>query len=238
MCSDDSVSAPSVQLREDRLGDRSAGGRLGARAELVDEHEGAVVRPAEHVLHVHEERTVCTEVVVYRLVVSDVHHHAVEYHHLRSLRSRDQHAPLEHILKKSDSLQADRLTSGIRAGNQKYVLLFCQSRGQRHDLLSLLLERALKKRVSRLAQIHLSIFRDYRHSGDEIQRYLRLGHDEVGLAEIFRSLEQFRNIWPEELSELEEYAHDLALLRELQLLDLIVQLHHFCRLDESRLSRS
>ena len=87
-----------------------------------------------------------------------------------------------------------------------------------------------------LAQVHLAVLRDYRHAGDEVQGYLGLGHDEVYLAQITCGVEEVRNVWPEEICELHEDAHDLPLLRETQFLYLVVQLDHLCGLDECRLS--
>ena len=82
---DDSVCAALVQVAQDRFGNGASGCRLGTRTELVDEDEGLVVGLCEHLLHVLEERTVCTEVVLDGLVVSDVDHDAVEDHEFGSL---------------------------------------------------------------------------------------------------------------------------------------------------------
>ena len=126
MCSDNSIYASFVEFAQDGLCDCSSGGRLCTATELVDEDEGACVRLAEHCLHVHEERTVCTEVVVDRLVVADADHDSVEYRKLRCFGSRDEHSPLEHILKQADSLETYRFSSGIRSGDKEYVLLRCE----------------------------------------------------------------------------------------------------------------
>ena len=51
----------------------------------LDEYKGLAVSLCQHILHVHKERTVCTEIIVNRLVVSYVHHDPVEHHHLGNL---------------------------------------------------------------------------------------------------------------------------------------------------------
>ena len=90
--------------------------------------------------------------------------------------------------------------------------------------------------MSRLAQVHLSIVRDYRHSGNEVKGYLGLGHDEVDFSKIACGFQKFRDICPEEFCEFEKYAYDFPLLRELQFLYLVVQFHDFGRFDERCLS--
>ena len=85
MCGDHSISSSLVELAQDGLCDGSSGRRLRARTELVYQHEGLVVRIGQHLLHVAQERAVCTEVIVDRLVVSDIDHYPVEHQHLGSL---------------------------------------------------------------------------------------------------------------------------------------------------------
>ena len=232
----DSVCASLVQFAEYGLCDGSTCRRFGSGSELVYEHERLVVGLFQHVLHVLKEGAVGTQVVVDRLVVSDVHHDAVEDHEFGCLRCRYQHTPLEHVLEESDGLQADRLSSRIRSRDQKYVLLRGQGRCQRHDLLLFLLERTLEKRMACLAEVHLAFLRNDRHSCDEVEGDLGLCHDEVYLAEIFRPVEKVRYVRTQEFREFEQDAHNLPLLGELELLYLVVQLHDFRRLDEGRLS--
>ena len=94
----DSVGPATIEFAKDGFRDGTSRSRLRTRTELIDQHESAVISLCQHFLHVHKEGAVCTEVIVDRLVVSYVNHDPVEHQHLRSLRSRDEHAPLEHIL--------------------------------------------------------------------------------------------------------------------------------------------
>ena len=87
-----------------------------------------------------------------------------------------------------------------------------------------------------LTKVHLTVLRDYRHAGDEVQGYLGLGHYEVDLAEISRRVEKVRDVRPEEIREFHEDAHYLPLLREAELLYLVVKLDYLSRLDERCLS--
>ena len=90
------------------------------------------VRFLQHVFHRLEEGTVCTEIIVNGLSVSDIGHYAVEDHHLGCLGSRDEHTPLKHVLKQSHCLQTHGFASGIRTGNEQNVFLWGQCYRERH----------------------------------------------------------------------------------------------------------
>ena len=143
---------------------------------------------------------------------------------------------MEHILKQTKCLETYRLSSGIRTRDEQYVLLRGKCCSKRNDLLPFLLQSLFQKRVSCLAEIDLAVFRYYRHSCDELEGSLCLCHKEVDLSQVACRVKQVRNIRAEEFRELIKYPEDLSLLRELELLDLIVQFHYFGRLDEGSLS--
>ena len=107
---------------------------------------------------------------------------------------------------------------------------------QRNNLLLLLAESPFQQRMTCLADIHLAVVGNHRHSGDEIQRHLCLRHKEIYLAEITCGIKQIRNIRAEKVREFQQDAQNLPLLRELEFLDLVVELHDFRRLDECGLS--
>ena len=112
----------------------------------------------EHGLHVGQKRTICTEVVIDGLIVADTYHDAVEYRKFGCFGCRDEHAPLEHILQQAHCLQADRLSSGVRTGNQQDVLARGQARCERYNLLLLFAQRPFKQRVTRLAEVEFTFF--------------------------------------------------------------------------------
>ena len=116
--------------------------------------------------------------------------------------------------------------------------MLCRSKGcrERHDLLLLLSESSFQKRVTRLAQIHLSVVGNNRHSCDELKGHLCLGHDEVDLSKVSCCIQKVRDIRSHELCELQQDAQNLALLREFKFLYLVVELHDFRRLDICGLS--
>ena len=80
---------------------------FGSGTEFVYQHQSLGVRFREHFFHGREEGAVGTEVVVDGLPVTDVGHDAVENDHLGGFGGRDEHTPLEHVLKEAYRLQAD-----------------------------------------------------------------------------------------------------------------------------------
>ena len=236
MRGDHSPHAATVELGEDRLGNGAAGRRLRAGAEFVDEHERVLVSVGEHIAHVREEGTVGTQVVLEVLVVADAHGNAVEDRKLGALGCGDEHAPLEHILEQSDRLQADGLAAGVGAGNQQDALLRAQRDGERHDAAPFARERLLQQRVARLAQRQAAIVRDDRHAGHEVERRLRLGHQEVQLADEGGTAQKVGQIGTQEVGELKQDLADLALLLEVELRDVVLQLDDLGGLDEGGLA--
>ena len=87
-----------------------------------------------------------------------------------------------------------------------------------------------------LAEVHFAVIRDYRHSGDEVQGYLGLRHDEVDFSEVSRTVEQVRDVRAQEFREFIQDSDDLPLFREFEFLYLVVEFHHFGRLNECCLS--
>ena len=232
------VDSAPVQFGKYCLGDCTSGSRLCSRPEFVYEDEGAAVGLGEHLLHVRKERTVGTQVILYGLVVPDAHHDPVKDHHFRCLGSRNGHSPLEHILKKSHCLQAYRLASGIRPGDEEYVFLRCQSDRQRNYCLVFFLESPFKKRMPCLAEIDFPFRRYDRHSGHYVKGCLRLRHKEIHLPEIFCGHHEIRGIRAEEITEFKQNLEDFPAFGEFESLDLIVKFNNLGGFYESRLSGS
>ena len=143
---------------------------------------------------------------------------------------------MEHILKQTEGLEADGLSSGIRTRDEQYVLLRGECCSEGNDFLLFLLQGLFQKRVACLAEIDFAVFGDYRHPCNELEGSLCLRHKEVDFSKITCCIKQVRNIRAEEFRELIKNPEDLPLLREFKLLDLVVQLHHFGWLDEGGLS--
>ena len=92
-------------------------------------------------------RTVRTQVIFNGLLVAHVNEEIVEDAHLGSFVGRNEQTALQHILKKSYCLEAHRLTTSIRTGNNQYPLLGSQFQFQRLYLFFQILEFEIEQRV-------------------------------------------------------------------------------------------
>ena len=236
MGGDDAVGPVLLYLRQHSFCDSPAGGRLGAAAEFVDEHQRLLSGADYDFLEILQVGAVGTEVVLQRLVVADVDEYVVENHEFRHFGGRHQHAPLEHVLQQSDRLEADRLSAGVRAGDDQDAFGAVQMEIQRDDLLAFAGQSLLEDGVAGLAQPELSVLRNDRHSGYHIEGHKGLGADEIYLAEELSGLQQFGQIGAQELCELGEDAGYLGLLVLVKLVETVVHLHNLYRLDEDRLA--
>ena len=234
---DDPVHAAAVELGEDGFGDGAAGSRFGAGAEFVNQHEGAVVRFGEDVLHRSKEGAICTQVVVNGLAVADIDHDAVEEGHLGGLGGWDEHTPLEHVLQQADGLQADGLAAGVRAGDEEDVLGGGEAGRQRDDGLAFAAQGFLQQRVPGLAQVHLAVLREGRHAGDVVQGGLGLGHDEIEFADHAGAADQVGDLRADVVAEVGQDLEDLAAFSEVQFGDFVFEFDDFSGLDEGRFAR-
>ena len=82
-----------------------------------------------------------------------------------------------------------------------------------------------------LAEIHASVGRNDGHAGNEVQRRLRLGHQEVYFSYESGSLQHFRQIWTEEHGEFPQYACNLPCLGEVQFADVVLEFQDLSGLD-------
>ena len=124
--------APKSEIDEAveyRLCDRSSDLRLCAPSELVDEHQRSGSSVADDGLHVAQMRTVGRQIVLYRLVVADIHEDVGENAEMRIVVNRRKQSALQHVLQHSDRLQTHRLAARVgsryhqqtRSGSQHNV---------------------------------------------------------------------------------------------------------------------
>ena len=109
---------------------------LRAASKLIYEQNRLSITFFCKLLHIRKVRTVCTQVVLDALLITDVDQNVVEDSHLTVGMHRHKHSALRHILDQSDTLQADTLTSGIRAGNKQYSVVFVEMDVERNNLLA------------------------------------------------------------------------------------------------------
>ena len=118
------------------------------------------------------------------------------------------------------------------------MLLGSQREGKRNYLLLFLPESDFQKRMACLAQVQFAVIRYDRHSCNEVQSRLGLGHYEIDFSEVFRAVEQIRDIGPEEVGEFQQDTEDFPLLGKFEFLDLVVEFDDFSRLDIGSFSGS
>ena len=110
--------------------------RVGARAQLVEEHEGAcrgVVEYLDDVEHVRAERG---HRACYALLVSNIGVDAVEYGEDAPVFGRDVEAGLVHEGEQPDGLHRDGLAAGVRARDDEDGRLRSDAHGYRYGVVS------------------------------------------------------------------------------------------------------
>lgn len=97
---------------------------------------------------IQQVRTVGAQVVVDRLLVSDVDENTAEDSHLGVLRGRNQQAALHHVLQKAHSFEAHRLAARIRPRDNENVLLRGEYQIERNDTFALFAQGLRQQGVS------------------------------------------------------------------------------------------
>src|SRR5438128_2672946 len=115
----DHERAPLGQLLEDRLGEGRAFVRIGSRAELVQEHERALVGRFEDLARLLDERRERGEVLGDGLVIPDDREDVVEHGQARALVGGHVAADLGHERLNRERLERDRLAPGVRPGDDE-----------------------------------------------------------------------------------------------------------------------
>ena len=92
-------------------------------------------------------RTVCTEVVFYRLFVADVDEDVVENTCVGVFIHGNEQSALQHVLQQSGCFETNRFSSGIGPGDKQYALFGSEAYVKGDDLLVLLPQRQKKQRV-------------------------------------------------------------------------------------------
>ena len=133
-----------VQLFENGLRYRRTDLRFRAATKFIDKNQCFLATTAQKRLHILQVRTVCTQIVLNRLLVAYVHKHALEHAHMRVFVKRGQHATLHHILHHTHRFQAHRLTASVRSRNDEYAIFFGQLNIQWHHLFSMFTKREEK----------------------------------------------------------------------------------------------
>ena len=230
------VHATAVQFRQDCLRNGSSRRRLGAAAELVDQHQRTRPGVAQHRLHLLQERRIRGEVVLQALVVAYREHNLLEHRQFGSFGGGHKHAPLEHVLQQSGGLEAHALAPGVGAGDEQDVLFGIQLQGNGNHLPAFPGERLLQQRMTGLPEHQPAVVRNHRHAGGILHGRAGLGHYEVEFSHELRGHQQIRHVRPQEVGKLYQYAFYFKLFLAAEFLDFVFQFHHLQRLHEGGFS--
>ena len=233
---DDAVAPLLQQAFENRLGNRPADDRLGARPELVDQHQGPRRGSGKHVLHVEQVGGVGREVVVDRLLVADVDAEALEDGQLGDLRRRDREPALEHVLDDAGGLQADGFPAGIGTRNDEDVLAAVQLQVERDDFAPGGPQGLLQERMAGIFEHQPVVGREDRPHASVLRGPAPLGAQHVHLGQVVARRGDQLRIGTDPFGELREDAHNLAPFGIFQLTQFVVDLHHLDRFDIEGLS--
>ena len=110
-------------------------GRVGAGAQLVQQHKG--VRHSQfqntgNFFHVAGEGG---KALLNALLIADVYQKFIKHADLAALVCRDQKTALCHSAQQTGGFQSDRFTAGVRAGDDKRIILPAQCNIHRNALL-------------------------------------------------------------------------------------------------------
>ena len=152
------------------------------------------------------------------------------------LKEGGEDAALGHILHDADRLEAHRLPSGVRAGDNQQPP--CRGEGdvERHDFLSLAPERFEEDGVDGVVPFQLPAVGEGGHAGIDLGGIARLGVDKVEPPHNFRRDKHFRYRGAQPGGKFSENTGDFAALVHFQLPGAVVYLDDLGRLDEEGLA--
>ena len=135
------------QVREQRPGQCSALDRVGARSQLVQEHQRAIVDPLQNVDDVAHMRRKGRERLLDALLVADVGADVLKHGQPRALCHGKVQSALGHQGHEADRLERDGLAAGVGPGDDNDKALFVQVDVDWDD------GPRIEQRVARLAQV-------------------------------------------------------------------------------------
>ena len=222
---------------EDRPRQRRALVGIGARAELIEQDERALIGLGEHLADLLDERGERREVLGDRLIVADDGEDPFEHRHARALRRGDVAAGLRHQREQRERFERDRLAAGVRAGDEQQRSIGRQLEIHRHDLAGriapLLREQ---QRVARGLEIHATVTIDGRPRGLHALGQMRTREDPVERTQRLDERRQRLALSAHGVGQLGEDAGRFLLLVALEGDEVVVRLDHRFRLDEQRLA--
>ena len=115
MSRDNTESPLLIETLQYSLGNGTANLRLRPSTKFINENETATVALLHHDFHVRQMGRIGTQIVFYRLLVTDINEDTAENTYVATFMHRYGQSALQHILQQPHRFQADRLSSCIRA---------------------------------------------------------------------------------------------------------------------------
>ena len=159
------VGSHFARMLDDGYGKRRALRGVGAGAELVKQQKRIV---AALIQYMHYVRHVCREgrqVLLDRLLVSDIGEHMSVYGHSAAVVGRYMQTALRHDVEKANGLERDGLAAGIGSGYDESVKILAELEAYGHGLVT------REQWVPRAAQ-HDALFPELRLHAAELIRQL------------------------------------------------------------------
>ena len=161
-------------------------GRVGAGAQLVQQHKGVrhgKLQNTGDLFHVAGEGG---KALFNALLIADVYQKFIKHTDLTALVCRDQKAALCHSTQQTGSFQSDRFTASVRAGDDKGIVFPAQCNIHRNALLR------VDQRVAGADQIKGRIRPHSGLKGFQLQRKPRLCQQDVDLQHGFVAVLKLR----------------------------------------------
>ena len=102
-----------IEPFQHRLGNGTAYLRLRSSTKFINENQTSSVALFHHNFHVRQVRRIGTQVVLYRLLITNVNKDTTENSRMAAFVHRNRQTTLQHILKQTNRFQTDRLSTGI-----------------------------------------------------------------------------------------------------------------------------
>ena len=222
---------------ENRAGQGRAFVRIGAGAQLVEQHEGAGVRLGEHLADLFDEGGEGREVLGDRLVVADHGEDPLEDRYARAFGRGDVAAGLGHEREQGEGLERDGLAARVGPGNQQQRPVGGELEIHRHDLARGVAPALREEqRVACGLEVDAALAIEGRPRGLHAVGEVGAGEHPVQGAERLHERGQLVAPRAHRLGQLGEDARGLLLLVALEGDEVVVRLHHRLGLDEKGLA--
>src|SRR5574344_337993 len=93
-----SENAVAIESHQYGLSYSTSNIRVSTATEFLDKHPAAVSSIFYHLFHIGQMTGICTQIVVYALLISNIYKKALEYSGMTVFTHRNRYSALEHIL--------------------------------------------------------------------------------------------------------------------------------------------